>query len=154
TAAPGGPVAPPPPPVASTIAIRITAAPPSYTGQSAAEFTTPRVEALRGSRITIDYTSNASALEIAEPGKDAEILPLAGGRARQDFVLDRSRTLRVTAPDGQARLLIDLKARADAPPTVELALPAADRIVTSAPPALPLKAVATDDFGIASLSFH
>lgn len=138
------------PPAPDTIEARIHIEPPRYSGRPAFSSAGPEVEALRGSTVTLSFTSGSSTLKLSEPGREERTVTLTP----EPFVLDRSRTLRVTRADERARLVIELKARADEPPIVEILSPSADQVVTSAPAPVVVKAVATDDLGVATASLH
>jgi hypothetical protein len=156
-AAPAAPALPParadarPP---ATLSVLVHVEPPAYAGLPAFDAEGPTVEVLRGSHLTLTWASDAPALLVSEAGGPELPLPVTQGRAVQAFTLSTSRTLRASLPRGSARVVLELKARPDAPPAVELVSPLEDLLVTSAPAAFALRATATDDLGLAGASLH
>lgn len=146
--------APPPAPPPPGLAVQVRVEPPAYAHLPAADASGPVVKALRGSRLTLRWRSPAAAVLVAEPGQPEQRLALGGGEVVQALVLDRSRTLRATAEGGGARLLLELVARPDLPPEVELLAPAEDRVVATAPAPFAVRAQASDDLGLARASLH
>lgn len=134
--------------------VSVQVEPPAYAHQPVTQLPGPRVDALRGSSVLISFRASASELTVDEPGEVPVRLVVNGGRADLRFVLWQTRTLRVTSADFTGPLLLTVHATPDAPPSVELQVPVDDRVVTSAPAPFELRAAASDDYGLVSLTLH
>jgi hypothetical protein len=128
--------------------------PPPYTRLPATDATGPTVKALRGSRLTVAWLTEAPVVVVAEPGQPELHLAAAGGRAEQAVLLPRSRTLRATTGGGEALAVLTLEAVRDEAPEVELLAPAEDRVVATAPGSFLARAVASDELGVARASLR
>lgn len=136
---------------ATPLRLSVEVTPPAYTGRPATRVDEPRapVEALAGSTATLLLEGTLGTVDVSVEGSAPTTLRLAGGRARESFLLRHSTAVRV----GSDRVLV-FDVRADAPPEVELTLPREDRVVESAPGAFEVRAAARDDVGLTSLSLH
>ena len=123
--------------------VRARVEPPTYTGWPAQEVSGAEVRALRGSRVQL--FGNALRVAEAEQSEQAFHQPL-------EVKLQRSTTLRFSR--GPLVQLVQLQALQDKPPEVTLLSPEADRTVKSAPAPFQVRARATDDVAVASLTLH
>ena len=136
-----GPAAP------SALAVAVHVVPPVYAGQPEVDAAPPRVEALKGSTVTVRIASAPGPVRVSEPGAaDRTLQPGESMSLR----LASSLALRFEAGSGPP-VVLQLMARADQPPEVVLESPEVDRTVTRAPGAFPVRAVARDDVGVDGL---
>jgi hypothetical protein len=139
------PAASPGAPVALAVAVHVV--PPAYAGQPEVDAAPPRVEALKGSTVSVRIASAPGAVRVSEPGAADRMLQPGASMSLQ---LGGNVALRFEAA-AAAPVVLQLVALADRPPDVVLEAPDADRTVTRAPGAFAVRAVARDDVGVEGL---
>jgi hypothetical protein len=136
--------------------IRVTVAPPAYSGRPPRTSDDPSsIEALVASRITISGEGDASRV-VARI--DGSVRPVAGVNGRWTIVLampGRPSLVRLDDRGGARRgRLVLLVPVIDAPPGVVLLLPSRDTVMRTATGVLPLRAQLRDDIGLRDARFE
>ena len=139
----------PPAAAAPYLRLSVEVTPPVYAHRPSARYDAPSrpIEALRGSTATLTFSTSQATLDLAPEGKPPRTIQVTGGEARETFPLMDSMALRIGADRVLAFDVIP-----DRAPIVELALPREDRSVTTRPAPFDVRAEASDDIGLQSLS--
>ena len=141
-------------PESAIATLTVTVTPPAYTRLRRSTVEDPTlVTAVVGSRVELRGRGHASRVAITVDG----VAHAAGGTGNWSFVLRagvRPSAIVLRDSVAGAQRVVAIEPRADALPRVTLESPARDTVLRTATGRIPLRAVAVDDFGIASVRFE
>jgi hypothetical protein len=135
------------------VPLTVRAEPPAYTHLASRDLTEPStVSSLVGSRIVVRGRGDTAGIRAVVKGESVRVA--ADGAAWTATLLMPSVASVLRLGDGSHERLVVLAPVQDAPPVVELTVPARDSVMRAARGVLPLAARASDDIGLADGHFE
>ena len=138
--------------------IAVTVTPPAYTGLPPREQTNPdRIDAVQGSRVRLVVTGPAAAWMVRF-GTTPVTVTERDRSATAEMVLSESGYFAIEPAEGPAgsadRRLLPVAVTPDRAPVVRVDAPGRDLMLPDVRPRVPLRATASDDFGLQSFELR
>ena len=143
---------------AAPLKIVVTVTPPAYTGLPPREQTNPdRIEAIQGSRVTLVVDGPAAAWTIRFTTRPVTVTQ-RDRTSTAEMVLSESGYFAIEPAAGPAgsgdRRLLPVAVTPDRAPNVRIDVPGRDLVLPDVRPPVPVRASASDDFGLRSFELR
>ena len=136
------------------IHVSVTIHPPTYTGVTPSTIADPQqIHLVQGSEVSLAIEAAGNRVVVEREGSRRTLARGPDGRFADRLQLTKTGYVLVTADDG-ARRLMPVVVSPDALPAVRVTAPGRDLIYAGGNPLIAFEAIATDDYGLRSLSLR